>query len=188
MEYRVLKRTRSEDEENASGLQNKIWVNEKLVNKNDENKMKEIHEKTTKLLFNGAAAAAASATADKNNNNADTENGKNANISGSGAASTKTRPKLCEQYYLLGDGTIMLRDLRQDQENPHLEGRKSLCCQRQTLIHDTCTNCTMDLCEECGYSCNECFNFICRSCVTLFGNYPAGIQDTFCERCQMFCS
>jgi len=76
-------------------------------------------------------------------------------------------PALCEQYYLLGDGSIVLRNLRTDLSNPRLERVKSRCCQRQTLIHDICVNCVMDLCEECGYSCGECSRFICRSCVTL---------------------
>ncbi|XP_052857092.1 uncharacterized protein LOC128265254 isoform X2 [Drosophila gunungcola] len=95
-------------------------------------------------------------------------------------------PALFGQYQLMGDGTILLRNLRADMANPRLERQKSRCCQRQTLIHDVCVNCNMDLCEECGYSCGECCQFICRSCVTLFGNRPEEADDPLCERCQMF--
>ncbi|XP_017067610.1 apoptosis regulatory protein Siva-like isoform X2 [Drosophila eugracilis] len=98
------------------------------------------------------------------------------------------QPALCDQYMLFGDGTIIVRNLQADASNPRLERRKSRCCQRQSLIHDVCSNCTMDLCEECGYSCGECSKFICRSCVTLFGNRPHEAEDPLCDRCQMFFS
>ncbi|XP_070135052.1 uncharacterized protein [Drosophila bipectinata] len=101
-------------------------------------------------------------------------------------ASSTASATLHEQYQLLGDGTIIVRDMRPDMANPRLERKKSRCCQRQTLIHGICVNCTMDLCEECGYSCGECYQFICRSCVTLFGNRPDDSDDPLCERCQMF--
>lgn len=83
------------------------------------------------------------------------------------AAGKQEAPALHEHYQLLGDGSILLRDMRPDAVNPCLERRNSRCCQRHTLIHGNCINCTMDLCEECGYSCTECSKFICRSCVTV---------------------
>ncbi|XP_034490215.1 apoptosis regulatory protein Siva-like isoform X2 [Drosophila innubila] len=93
---------------------------------------------------------------------------------------------LYEQYQLIGDGNIILRDLNPDVSNPGLERRLSTCCQRPTLIRGTCANCTFDLCEECGYSCVECNQFICRTCVTLFGNRPEEAERPLCEVCQMF--
>ncbi|EDW43703.1 GM16243 [Drosophila sechellia] len=92
---------------------------------------------------------------------------------------------LFEQYYLLGDGSIGLRNHSINLSNPSL---KSRCCQLPTLIHDICVNCVMDLCEECGYSCGECSKFICRNCVTLFGNRVEEEDDPLCELCQMFFS
>ncbi|XP_017048281.1 uncharacterized protein LOC108092928 isoform X2 [Drosophila ficusphila] len=121
------------------------------------------------MLFDGAAGSGQSQSQGQNEPNGQEQ-----------------RPALFEQYQLLGDGTILLRNLRADMANPRLERQKSRCCQRQTLIHDTCVNCTMDLCEECGYSCVECSQFICRSCVTLFGNRSGDADDPLCERCQMF--
>lgn len=88
----------------------------------------------------------------------------------SGAASTTEAPPpahLYEQYQLIGDGNIILRDMNPDVANPGLVRRLSVCCHRPTLIQATCANCTFDLCEECGYSCVECNQFICRTCVTL---------------------
>ncbi|XP_017850429.1 uncharacterized protein LOC108605290 isoform X2 [Drosophila busckii] len=93
---------------------------------------------------------------------------------------------LCDQYQLIGDGNIILRDLNPDVANPTLERRISACCQRPTLIRGNCVNCTFDLCEECGYSCVECSQFICRTCVTLFGNRPEEAEHPLCELCQMF--
>ncbi|XP_068158327.1 uncharacterized protein [Drosophila tropicalis] len=98
-----------------------------------------------------------------------------------------TAASLHEHYQLLGNGIIHLRDLHPDAVNPNLERRKSSCCQRHTLIHDTCANCDMELCEECGYSCVECAQFICRFCVLMFGNGPQEeAEEPLCERCQMF--
>ncbi|EDW86271.1 uncharacterized protein Dwil_GK15987 [Drosophila willistoni] len=102
---------------------------------------------------------------------------------------TPATPSLCDHYQLLGNGTIHLRGIQPDVNNhvPNLERRKSSCCQRHTLIHDTCANCDMELCEECGYSCVECAQFICRFCVLMFGNGPQEeAEEPLCERCQMF--
>ncbi|XP_016995455.2 uncharacterized protein [Drosophila takahashii] len=129
------------------------------------------------MLFDGAAG----------NGGGGQGQGQNGSSTGmDGQQGQEQQPQLCEQYQLLGDGTIMLRNLRADLSNPRLERHKSRCCQRQTLIHDICVNCTMDLCEECGYSCGECSKFICRSCVTLFGNRLDEAEDPLCDRCQMF--
>ncbi|KAH8358385.1 hypothetical protein KR200_005388, partial [Drosophila serrata] len=144
MEHKAAKRSRSidghDDDANNNPIQRKVWVSQKMSDARDPAKMREVHERTTKMLFEGAAA-------------------------------NQERPEehtaLHEHYFLLGDGSILLRDMRPDSENPALERRKSRCCQRQTLIHGTCINCDMDLCEECGYSCSECSEFICRSCVTV---------------------
>ncbi|EDV91772.1 GH24415 [Drosophila grimshawi] len=96
--------------------------------------------------------------------------------------------KLCDRYYLFGDGTIILRDMNPDGVNPGLVPRVASCCRRPQLIIDQCANCTFDLCEECGYSCVECHEFICHTCVTLFGNRPEEAEHPLCEVCQMFVS
>ncbi|XP_033172067.1 uncharacterized protein LOC117148662 [Drosophila mauritiana] len=170
---KAAKRSRSADGDANNNLtQRKVFVNQKMSDSRDPRKMKEVHEKTIKMLFDGAAG-----------NGQGT--GQNAlNPLGQG----QEEPALCEQYYLLGDGSIVLRNLRTDLSNPRMECHKSRCCQRQTLIHDICVNCVMDLCEECGYSCGECSRFICRSCVTLFGNQVEKEKDPLCEHCQMFFS
>ncbi|XP_043660301.1 apoptosis regulatory protein Siva-like [Drosophila teissieri] len=171
---RAAKRSRSADGDANNNLtQRKVFVNQKMSDSRDPQKMKEVHEKTTKMLFDGAAGSGQG----QGQNPLDP-----LNPLGAG----QEEPALCEQYQLLGDGTIILRNLRTDLANPRLERHKSRCCQRQTLVHDTCVNCMMDLCEECGYSCVECSKFICRSCVTLFGNRADEGEDPLCERCQMF--
>ncbi|KAH8336082.1 hypothetical protein KR074_009330, partial [Drosophila pseudoananassae] len=203
MERKAGKRSRSpnDDDTNNNITQTKVWVSQKMSDARDPAKMKEIHEKTTKMLFDGAA-----------NCGNENGNGQAENQNGSVAAGSEQEPQegqrqdqeqqteavasanapttasatLYEHYQLLGDGTIMLRDMRPDTANPRLDRKKSRCCQRPTLIHALCVNCTMDLCEECGYSCGECYRFICRSCVTLFGNRPNESDDPLCERCQMF--
>ncbi|ALC48697.1 CG13373 [Drosophila busckii] len=166
-----LKRMRSEDDESNNNVtQTKVWVNEKINNSRDPDKMKAVHEKTTKMLFKAAA------------------NMDNRSESEDSAVPVPAAPtlNLCDQYQLIGDGNIILRDLNPDVANPTLERRISACCQRPTLIRGNCVNCTFDLCEECGYSCVECSQFICRTCVTLFGNRPEEAEHPLCELCQMF--
>ncbi|KAH8420273.1 hypothetical protein KR009_008383, partial [Drosophila setifemur] len=180
MERKAAKRSRSMDDDDANNnlTQTKVWVNQKMSDARDPEKMKEVHEKTTKMLFDGAAASSANGQGHgpQSRNPAQNQPG----------VGQETDVSLCEQYHLLGDGSILLRDLRPDLANPRLERKKSRCCQRQTLIHGFCVNCTMDLCEECGYSCGECSQFICRSCVTLFGHRVDEAEDPLCEHCQMF--
>ncbi|KAL7744519.1 hypothetical protein ACLKA6_017042 [Drosophila palustris] len=172
MEINPLKRLRSEDDEsnNNNVPQTKVWVNDKINDLRDPDKMKAVHDKTTKMLFK--AAANIDATKD---------------VASQPAQPQQQQPlHLYEQYQLIGDGNIILRDLNPDVSNPGLERRLSTCCQRLTLIRGTCANCTFDLCEECGYSCVECNQFICRTCVTLFGNRPEEAERPLCEVCQMF--
>ncbi|KAH8245219.1 hypothetical protein KR032_006703 [Drosophila birchii] len=157
MEHKAAKRSRSvdghdDDDANNNPIQRKVWVSQRMSDARDPAKMREVHERTTKMLFKGAAAASQEKA------------GVAAAPARGGEAAATT---LHEQYQLLGDGTILVRDMRPDAVNPSLERRKSRCCQRRTLIHGSCINCTMDLCEECGYSCTECSQFICRSCVTV---------------------
>ncbi|TDG40833.1 hypothetical protein AWZ03_012747 [Drosophila navojoa] len=174
MEGKPLKRMRSEDDESNNNVtQTKVWVNEKISDLSDPEKMKAVHDKTTKMLFNGAA----NIDAKKDETKEETTT----------PASIPVRPaNLCEQYQLIGDGNIILRDMNPDAVNPTLERRLSTCCRRPTLIRGTCANCTFDLCEECGYSCVECSQFICHTCVTLFGNRPEEAEHPLCEVCQMF--
>lgn len=115
-------------------------------------------EKTTKMLFRAAAQIDA-------NNDSDRNNRPTSGVTG--AADAPPPAHLYEQYQLIGDGNIILRDMNPDVANPSLERRLSVCCQKPTFIQGICANCTFDLCEECGYSCVECSQFICRTCVTL---------------------
>ncbi|EDV34705.1 uncharacterized protein Dana_GF21455, isoform B [Drosophila ananassae] len=228
MERKATKRSRSADDDDANNnvTQSKVWVSQKMSDARDPEKMKEVHEKTTKMLFDGAASSGNGNRSGNGHGHSQQGQSQSQNLTGGGggvnqnvmvaavpvpgqgqssqqqqeeeqqqhpghdqqsaAATAAAAAALCEQYQLLGDGTILLRDLRPDMANPRLERKKSRCCQRQTLIHGVCVNCTMDLCEECGYSCGECSQFICRSCVTLFGNRPDEADDPLCERCQMF--
>ncbi|XP_023162301.1 uncharacterized protein LOC111593648 isoform X2 [Drosophila hydei] len=174
MEGKPLKRMRSDDDESNNNVtQTKVWVNEKINDSCDPDKMKAVHEKTTKMLFKAAA-----------NIDANKEEPKEEASTPPPIAVSSVN--LCEQYQLIGDGNIILRDMNPDAANPGLECRLSTCCQRLTLIRGTCVNCTFDLCEECGYSCVECSQFICRTCVTLFGNRPEEAEHPLCEVCQMF--
>ncbi|XP_068158392.1 uncharacterized protein [Drosophila tropicalis] len=179
MEGKTLKRARSEDEDNNNNItQMKVWVSQKISDMRDASKMKAVHEKTTQMLFSASAAGSK-----------DKPQQSNVLLVPTGATVPRaTAASLHEHYQLLGNGIIHLRDLHPDAANPNLERRKSRCCQRQTLIHDKCCNCSMDLCEECGYSCAECGQFVCRTCVMLFGSQPQEeADDPLCERCQMFC-
>ncbi|XP_034118311.1 uncharacterized protein LOC132796122 isoform X1 [Drosophila nasuta] len=173
MEVKQLKRMRSEDEEcNNNVTQTKVWVNEKILESRDPDKMKAVHEKTTKMLFKAAADLKAT--------KAGTTNGTQS------MPSERRQLQPYEQYQLIGDGNLILRDLNPDAVNPELVRHMSKCCRRPTFIRAACANCTFDLCEECGYSCVECQKFICRTCVTLFGNRPEEAERPLCERCQMF--
>ncbi|KAH8272293.1 hypothetical protein KR044_012202, partial [Drosophila immigrans] len=170
MEGKPLKRMRSEEDEcNNNVTQTKVWVNEKIIDARDPDKMKAVHEKTTKMLFQ--AAANIGPTNPKNTNN--------------NTQSERRQLQPYEQYQLIGDGNIILRDMNPDATNPELARHMSKCCRRPTFIRAACANCTFDLCEECGYSCVECQQFICRTCVTLFGNHPEEAERPMCERCQM---
>ncbi|XP_034667757.1 apoptosis regulatory protein Siva-like [Drosophila subobscura] len=159
------KRSRSPNDDtlNNNKSQSKVLVTQKISDNSNPEKMKQIHEKTHKLLF-----AAAAATPDD------------------GAIIIAPPPEQFRLYGLTGNGGITIRNLANDVINPGLERRRSRCCQRLTLIHDRCGNCTDDLCEECGYSCRECSTFICRACVTVFGSNPEEADDPLCERCQMY--
>ncbi|XP_064539773.1 uncharacterized protein LOC135429412 isoform X2 [Drosophila montana] len=162
MEGKPLKRMRSDDDEsNNNATQSKVWVNDKINDSRDPEKMKAVHDKTTKMLFKAAANMDAN---NKESASAREEASSQQQLQAPVAASSHN---LCEQYQLIGDGNIILRDMNPDVANPGLERRLSTCCQRPTLIRGTCVNCTFDLCEECGYSCVECSQFICRTCVTL---------------------
>ncbi|TMW50371.1 hypothetical protein DOY81_004556 [Sarcophaga bullata] len=153
-----LKRTRSE--EPPYTMQSKMFVNEKIVDAHDDNKMKEIHDKTKKLLFQAARSI------DHN-----TENNK--------------KVPLSRLVVLLGNGVIEpTRDADEYDEEFMWIKDKAECCQRETYVQSDCTNCQKPLCEECGFSCQECGNFICNSCVTVFG---CGNPDhPICEKCSLF--
>ncbi|XP_030382333.1 uncharacterized protein LOC115629875 [Scaptodrosophila lebanonensis] len=196
MERNPLKRMRSDDNGSNHSTQTKVWVNQKMADLNDDEKMKAVHEKTNELLFKAANGKSTEKHSVENavpvaNNTAASYGGATSTSTTSTTTTTvatATNVSLCDQYQLMGDGTILVRDLNQDAVNPNLERRSSRCCQHSTFIHDICVNCTMDLCEECGYSCVECTAFICRACVTLFGNRPSEAEDPLCERCQMYCA
>ncbi|XP_022227511.2 apoptosis regulatory protein Siva-like [Drosophila obscura] len=181
-----VKRSRSPTEDllNNNKIQSKVFVTQKISDASDPEKMKQIHEKTRQMLFAGAAAVAAGAAAPNAVASASPDNGASTNA----AAGATNAPPMDQSrlYGLTGNGGILIRSMANDVVNPRLERRRSRCCQRLTLIHDHCANCTDDLCEECGYSCRECSTFICRACVTVFGNHPDEATDPLCERCQMY--
>ncbi|XP_033246536.1 apoptosis regulatory protein Siva-like [Drosophila miranda] len=176
-----VKRSRSPTEDTLKNnkTQSKVLVTQKISDASDPEKMKQEHEKTKMLLFAGAvAAAAASPSSDGTTANGATTN------AGNGTNAPSTGQHML--YGLTGNGSISIRNMAIDIVNPRLERKRSRCCQRQTLIHDRCGNCTNYLCEECGYSCRECSKFICRACVTVFGNHFDEADDPLCERCQMY--
>ncbi|KAH8286751.1 hypothetical protein KR018_004696, partial [Drosophila ironensis] len=172
MERKGDKRERSEDDDN-NNPQSKVWVNQKICDANDPQKMKQVHGKCS------STARAPGGGENPDGINPDGEKEPQPDMEELQAA-------LHSQYQLLGDGSIQVRNMKPDVANPTLERKKSRCCHRDTLIHGICANCTMDLCEECGYSCSECMKFICRSCVTLFGHRLEEAGHPLCEACQMF--
>ncbi|XP_037812925.1 apoptosis regulatory protein Siva-like [Lucilia sericata] len=156
-----LKRMRSE--ESPYTLQTKMHVNEKIVDSHDANKMKEIHAKTTKLLFQAARSVS--------NNNIQPNRNKKTPVS--------------SMVVLFGNGQIEAAKGAEDLEEEFLwVRRKAKCCDRETYVQSDCTNCQKPLCEECGFSCTECGQFICNSCVTVFGSCDA--DHPICEKCSLF--
>ncbi|KAI9588939.1 apoptosis regulatory protein Siva-like [Glossina fuscipes] len=160
MEKISLKRNRSEDA--LYGLQAKMYINDKIMNSHDDNKMKQIHDRTTKLLFQAARSF---------NSNRTSENSK------------KAQPwKLVN---LSGNGVIeMVRGIEDLSDEFLWVKRKAKCCDRETYVQSECCNCHKALCEGCGYSCNDCGIFLCNLCVEIFG---CGTSDRpICEKCSLF--
>lgn len=69
---------------------------------------------------------------------------------------------------LFGNGQIETAKGSEDLDEEFLwVRRKAKCCDRDTYVQSDCINCQKSLCEECGYSCTECGEFICNTCVTI---------------------
>uniref|UniRef100_A0A1A9W214 Apoptosis regulatory protein Siva n=1 Tax=Glossina brevipalpis TaxID=37001 RepID=A0A1A9W214_9MUSC len=162
MEKISLKRNRSE--ESLYGLQTKMYINEKIVNLHDNKKMKQIHDRTTKLLFQGARSF---------------------NKSGNPTSENSKKPQSWELVILSGNGVIeMAKDVGELVDEFLWVKRKAICCDRETYVQSQCCNCQKALCEGCGYSCNDCGIFLCNLCVEIFG---CGTSDRpICEKCSLF--
>lgn len=79
-----------------------------------------------------------------------------------------TKVHLSRLVILLGNGVIEpSKEADEYDEEFMWIKRKAICCQRETYVQSECTNCQKSLCEECGFSCQECGYFICNSCVTI---------------------
>ncbi|KAM7347910.1 apoptosis regulatory protein Siva-like [Cochliomyia hominivorax] len=161
MERVNLKRMRSE--ESPYTLQNKMHVNEKIVDSHDSNKMKQIHDKTTQLLFQAARSMS--------NNNVQPNCNKKTHVS--------------SLVVIFGNGQVESASGADELEEEFLWiKQKAKCCNRETYVQSDCTNCQQPLCEECGYSCVECGLFVCNTCVTVFGSGDA--DRPICEKCSLF--
>ncbi|XP_037936577.1 apoptosis regulatory protein Siva-like [Teleopsis dalmanni] len=156
-------RKRIRSDESPFVLQSKMFINEKVLDNNSSERMKDIHNKTINMLFKAAREF--------------NSNSLNNNI--------KQPPiPLWKQISLSGDGRIEFRNEVDPVDLPKHK-KRATCCDRETLIQETCCNCsTLTLCEECGYSCVECDKFLCRSCVCLFG--CGDIERPICEKCAIF--
>uniref|UniRef100_A0A1L8E7F1 Putative apoptosis regulatory protein siva n=1 Tax=Haematobia irritans TaxID=7368 RepID=A0A1L8E7F1_HAEIR len=161
MEKSCLKRMRSEEDDFV--LQRKMHVNEKIMASHDSEKMKKIHAKTTKMLFQGARSISSK------------------NI----LLDHNKKTPLDRLVVLFGNGQIESARNADEQDDEFLWiRRKAKCCNRETYVQSNCTNCQNYLCEECGYSCTECNSFICNSCISLFGT--GNVDQPLCEKCTLF--
>ncbi|XP_013117059.2 apoptosis regulatory protein Siva [Stomoxys calcitrans] len=163
MERACLKRMRSEEDSSPFVLQRKMHVNEKIMDSRDNNKMKQIHAKTTQMLFQAARSVS--------NNNIQPDRNK--------------KSPLYRLVVLYGNGQIEPAKGAEEQDDEFLwVRRKAKCCNRDTYVQSNCINCQNNLCEECGYSCTECGAFVCNSCISLFGT--GNVDQPLCEKCSLF--
>ncbi|XP_037906025.1 uncharacterized protein LOC119648370 [Hermetia illucens] len=154
-------RKRMRSEEASFVPQSKYYINQQLIAARDEEKLREIHDKTMNLLFRGAN--------NFHNNNA------NVNLMRSFYVIQKIR--------LVGNGTIAFEGDEKPSGFP-VDRVESKCCKKAALINWECRNCNLVVCEFCAYSCFYCSELLCGACVTLFG---CGTTDNpCCDQCKMF--
>ncbi|GAB0095712.1 hypothetical protein DMENIID0001_111290 [Sergentomyia squamirostris] len=155
------KRKRDESEEEEFLRQKKVFVNERIVENNNVEKLSKIYEKTHKILFAGA--------------------NQRCNQKDTGEKST-----LCYQSVLLcGNGEV--RDATTNNVNnlpDSLVKSCSGCLKFSTKFHGICINCNLELCEFCGYSCSNCQKEICEPCIKMYN--CGSFENPICGNCRIY--
>lgn len=67
---------------------------------------------------------------------------------------------------------------------PETSDRSCKICQKSSVIHADCSNCNLELCEFCGFSCVICKEPVCSTCVNLFN--CGTIDNPCCEKCKVY--
>ncbi|XP_055628060.1 uncharacterized protein LOC129769678 [Toxorhynchites rutilus septentrionalis] len=151
------KRLRSDDGGDYH-VQRKMFVNQQLVDRQDEQKMKQIHAKTINMLFMGSRKA--------------------------DAKPLLCQRECLKHVRLLGGGEYDFDINNCPAWVEKKADRKCRICDRQSLVHADCINCNLELCEFCGISCNYCPEKICMNCVNIFNCRSSDVPC--CERCKIF--
>lgn len=159
------KRTRSADDLLGGTPQLKYFVNQKLLNMKDEEKMNKIYgkinialihtmsikihlipEKTVQMLFKGAQPQVEQTVPTEKE--LTLNHIKEINLTGNGLMNCYGKDKL----------PVWVS-----------EATNRLCryCYKSSKVHVDCQNCNIDMCEFCGLSCFDCREPICNSCVFL---------------------
>ncbi|XP_065084038.1 uncharacterized protein LOC135706348 [Ochlerotatus camptorhynchus] len=156
------KRMRSDDGDGGDGpfvMQRKMFINQLQVDRQNEQKMRQIEEKTMNMLFLGAKT------------------------------SSQQRPGVCQReclkhVRLLGTGEYDFDIANCPAWMAKKADRECRICDRISLVHADCTNCNLELCEFCGISCHYCPEKICMNCVNIFNCRNSDVPC--CERCKIF--
>lgn len=181
------KRTRS-DSDNEFTVQSKQFINEQIVNTNNQSKMKEIHgnlvdiqmieikceiakknisiqllsDKTIKMLFQNANPK----LTEKSNNNNNNEVEMNAIESENTQPLTKWQ-RFGDNICLMGDGQVNYIDANSKFAIKPVSRRCGFCAKPSSIQAADCINCNLEICEFCGISCMQCNAPLCMSCVQL---------------------
>lgn len=82
-----------------------------------------------------------------------------------------------------GTGKIEVPKKPEDKEAD--QGKKNKCCLKPAKLQVNCSNCGLDICEFCGFSCaSGCNKFLCRNCIVLFE--CGTLDEPKCENCKLF--
>ncbi|XP_055703847.1 apoptosis regulatory protein Siva-like [Phlebotomus papatasi] len=135
----------------------KIFLNEKIVENNNVEKLSKIYEKTHKMLFSGA-----------NRKSTDDPNAQSSS----------------KAVFLCGSGEV--RDVQTNALiHPESHPRScSGCLKASTGYHTTCSNCNLELCEFCGYTCLWCRKGICETCIKLYN--CGSLERPICDNCSIY--
>ncbi|XP_052861710.1 uncharacterized protein LOC128268616 [Anopheles cruzii] len=154
------KRLRSDDSEGCFVTQKKTFVNQRLLDRQDSEKMKQIQARTIGLLFEGAK--------------------KHSKVGGGPICGKES----FRSVRLLGGGEIDYDPASVSAWVTKKADRHCRLCDQWSIVHTDCTNCNLELCEYCGVDCSNCPEKICLNCVKLF---QCESQDKpCCEQCKMF--